>query len=141
MGIGKAMKEVVVEKLTHTVLTDVLLSDWLASVGIVENAINEGVDGMEDVLDFLEEFKVESDRAIAVTAFDIEPRACGSCHMLGAWYDNDNPYSTLSGWACVYENGPVFKYDYKRFNDTARANEAMKDKWFKVCEHYIRRVD
>ena len=98
----------------------------LAAVGIAEDAVNDGVDYMQEVLDFLEEFKIESERAIAVTAFDIEPRSCGSCHMLtnnfvGNRYNPEN-------LKCVYENGPQFGF-------------RKADKWFKLCEYYVRRVD
>lgn len=126
MGIGKARREIVVEKLSSTAITDDMIPEWLAAVGMVEDAVNDGVDYMQEVLDFLEEFKIQSDRAIAVTAFDIEPRSCGSCHMLTGNYDG-NRYNAKN-LKCVYENGPEFDF-------------GSVTKWFKLCEHYIRRVD
>jgi len=123
---GKRQHEVVVEKMSSTTITDDLIPEWLAAVSRVQDAINDGVDGMEDVLEFLEEFKTDSDRAIAVKAFDIQPRSCGSCHMLTGNYDG-NRYNAKS-LKCVYENGPEFEY-------------GSVVKWFKLCEYYIQRVD
>jgi len=122
----KMDKEIVVEKLSSTAITDDMIPEWLAAVGIVEDAINEDVDGMKDVLDFLEEFKIESERVIAVTAFDIEPRSCGSCHMLARNFV-DNKYNP-ENLKCVYENGPEFDF-------------GTAAKWFKLCEYYVQRAD
>jgi len=120
-------REIVVEKLSSAAITDDLLPEWLSAVGIVEDAINDGVDGMEYVLEFLEEFKVYSERVIEVNEWDIEPRACGSCHMLATNFEHGHRYEPTN-LKCVYENGPTFDF-------------GSVQKWFKLCEYYIRRVD
>ena len=119
------MSEIVIEKLSSTAITDDMIPDWLVACGLVEEAINDGVD-IQEAENFLKEFKIESDRAIAVTAFDIEPRSCGSCHMLTGNYDGDR--YNAKNLKCVYENGPEFEY-------------GSVVKWFKLCEYYLRRVD
>ena len=123
---GKRSHEVVVEKLSSTAITDDMIPEWLVACGLVEEAINDGVDYMQEVEDFLEQFKIDSDRAIAVNAFDIEPRSCGSCHMLARNYV-ENEYNP-ENLKCVYANGPQFD-----FGDAGI--------WFKLCEYYIQRVD
>ncbi|MHA2045388.1 MAG: hypothetical protein ACW99G_11375 [Candidatus Thorarchaeota archaeon] len=120
------MKKIVVEKLSSTAITPDLAPDWLVVQGLVEDAVNDGVDYMEEVLDFLEEFKIDSDRKISVIAFDKEPRACGSCHMLATNF-GDNKYIPKN-LKCVYENGPEFEF-------------GSPAKWFKLCEYYIQRTD
>ena len=120
------MSEVVVDKLSSTAITQDIINDFMVACGLVEEAINDGIEYMQEVEDFLEEFKIASDRVIAINAFDIEPKACGSCHMLARNFVK-NKYNP-ENLKCVYENGPEFQF-------------GNVDKWFKLCEYYIQRVD
>ena len=121
------MREIVIEKMSSTALTPGMAAELEVAIGIIEDAINEDVDGMYDVLEFLKQFEIDSKRTIAIDAFDIEPRACGSCHMLTHNYDGDRD-SVPKNLKCVYGNGPEFEY----------GSVAI---WFKLCEYYLRQVD
>ena len=134
-------KEIVVEKLSSTAITDDMQDEWLECVNILDKVIDdeyaensgddptyvsEILEELETIKNFVEEFRFESERVIAVNAFDIEPRSCGSCHMLARNFV-ENKYNP-ENLKCVYENGPEFQ-----FGDV--------DKWFKLCEYYIQRAD
>lgn len=148
---GKKSHEIVVEHLSSTAVTADIVDDWRVTVDNIEELIdtfkdemammkfdgNEWLEVLEPALDFLMEFQIDSEQVISVNAFDIEPRSCGSCHMLGADYGS-NKYAMV-GWKCVYENGPSFPFPL----DTRTKTPALETnaQWFKLCEYYIRRVD
>lgn len=140
-------RQITVEKLS-TVVNDIR-DEWQAAYNILQQIIHAYEEGyvaidieqfaddykeLRPVMDFLEEFRVESKRTISVNVLDIEPRTCGSCHMLAKNYDG-GPSKTNEGYQyfpknlkCVYQNGPTFDF-------------GSPAKWFKVCEYYIRRTD
>lgn len=135
------MPDIVIEKITSTAITEDMQDEWLECVNILDKVIDDEyaedsgddpayvsdiLEDLETIKNFVEEFRFESDRAIAVTAFDIEPRSCGSCHMLARNFAG-NKYNAKN-LKCVYDNGPQFDF-------------GSVQKWFKLCEHYIRRVD
>jgi len=127
---GKHSHEIVVEKLSSTAIIDDMQDEWLACINVIEElSMHDYVSSsrdMQSILEFLEEFKIESERAIAVTAFGIEPRSCGSCHMLARNFVDSK--LVAKNLKCVYENGPEFDF-------------GAVAKWFKLCEHYVHRVD
>lgn len=147
------MNEMVVEKLASTIVTEGMTDEWLECVNILNSIIDyvysdgdsedpkyvsDILEDLETINQFLEEFKLESDRELVpkVYARDIEPRACGSCHMLGAWYGDDD---RMKGWKCVLKNGPHFEFSEDETRNL-RASK-MREIWFKICDYYIRRVD